>query len=158
MLQLVLMTDSEFLEYSRHVVEEVAQEHVRVDNWPVSEALQKAEKEFQQLLPEGVYSKNQTLYSIKDDQADLTIGMIWFAVRGQAPRLSAFIYDFRIDEQFRNRGYGKQTLSALDEKVKELGIDTISLHVFGHNQTAIAVYQKAGYEITNLYMEKKLSI
>ena len=84
--------------------------------------------------------------------------MIWFAVRGKTPPLAAFIYDFLIYEQYRKRGYGGQTLRAVDERAKELGIETIGLHVFGHNQAAIALYQKAGYEITDLQMEKKLGV
>ena len=63
-----------------------------------------------------------------------------------------------IYEEYRRRGYGRQTLAALDEKAKELGLDTISLHVFGHNQAAIALYQQAGYQTTSLYMAKKLSV
>jgi len=84
--------------------------------------------------------------------------MIWFVVTDKALHPSAFIYDFVIYEEFRRRGYGRQTLTALEEKAKELGLDTISLHVFGHNQAAIALYQQAGYETTSLYMAKKLSV
>jgi ribosomal protein S18 acetylase RimI-like enzyme len=76
----------------------------------------------------------------------------------RAPPPSAVIYDFVVYEEFRRRGYGRQTLTALEEKAKELGLDTISLHVFGHNQSAIALYQQAGYETTSLYMAKKLSV
>ena len=44
----------------------------------------------------------------------------------------------------------------LEDKVRELGLDSISLHVFGHNHAAIALYQAAGYETTDLHMVKKL--
>jgi ribosomal protein S18 acetylase RimI-like enzyme len=37
-----------------------------------------------------------------------------------------------------------------------MGINSIRLHVFGYNHSAIAMYQKLGYETTNLQMEKKL--
>jgi len=152
------MTENEFQAYRQHSVEEYAQEHIRAGNWHPSEALQKAEKEFLQLLPDGVASKNHYLFSLEDDHAGVKVGMIWFAVRDKASHLSAFIYDFVIYEEFRRRGYGQQTLTVLEEKAKELGLDTISLHVFGHNQAAIALYQQAGYETTSLYMAKKLSV
>jgi len=158
MVRLVPMTESEFQDYMKHAVEDYAREHVKAGNWHSSEALQKAEAEFLQLLPEGVTSKNQYLFSIKDDPTSLKVGMIWFAVNEKTPHPSAFIYDFMIDEQFRKRGYGRQTLRMLEEKVKALGIDQISLHVFGHNHVAIALYKKAGYEITGLRMAKKLNI
>ena len=158
MLRLVPMTETEFLGYSKNSIEHYAQEHVKAGNWHPSDAVLKAQKEFQELLPEGVSSKNQYIFTIEDDQADLKIGMIWFAVRDNGLHRSAFIYDFIIDEQYRKQGYGMQTLIALEIKARVLGIDTISLHVFGHNHAAIALYQKAGYEITNLHMAKKLGI
>nr|WP_244923495.1 GNAT family N-acetyltransferase [Peribacillus butanolivorans] len=33
---------------------------------------------------------------------------------------------------------------------KELGMKKISLHVFGHNKFARGLYEKSGYEITNI--------
>ena len=158
MVRLVPMTENEFQAYRQHSVEEYAQEHIRAGNWHPSEALQKAEKEFLQLLPDGVASKNHYLFSLVDDHAGVQVGMIWFAVRDKASHPSAFIYDFVIYKEFRRQGYGRQTLTVLEEKAKELGLDTISLHVFGHNQAAIALYQQAGYETTSLYMAKKLSV
>ena len=151
------MTESEFQTYLKRSIESYAQEHVKAGNWDSSNALQKAEKEFLQLLPDGIASKKQHLLSIEDGHNGVKIGLIWFAEILQASRLSAFIYDFLIYEEHRSKGYGKQTLTALEEKVKELDIETISLHVFGHNQAAIDLYKKAGYEITDLHMAKKVS-
>ena len=158
MVHLNPMTESEYQAYRKGAVEEYARERVREGDWQPADALHKAEQEFLRMLPQGVNTQNQYLLSIQADQTDLNLGMLWFAVRGTAPHLAAFIYDFMIYEPFRQRGYGTQALRALDDKARELGIATISLHVFGHNQAAIALYQKAGYEITNLQMAKKLSI
>ena len=152
------MTEDEFRAYRQRAAESYAQEHIRAGNWHPSEALQKAEKEFLQLLPDGVASKNQYLFSLEDDHSGAQVGMIWFAVQDKASHPSAFIYDFVIYEEFRRQGYGRQTLAVLEGKAKELGLDTISLHVFGHNQAAIALYQQAGYETTSLYMARELSV
>lgn len=155
MVRFVPMTESEFQAYRQHAVKEYAQDHVQAGNWHPAEALEKAEKEFQHLLPDGVASKNQYLYALVDGQTGAKVGRIWFSVNDKTPQPTAFIYDFLIDEKFRRQGYGRQALSVLAEKVQELGIDSVSLHVFGHNQAAIALYQGAGYEITNLIMTKK---
>ncbi len=158
MVQLFPMTDSEFQKYLRAAIEDYAQEHVRAGNWAPSEAILNSEEEFRQLLPDGVVSKDQHLFSIVDDSTGATVGMIWFAVRSRGVTDPyAFVYDFRIYEEFQRRGYGRQAFSVLEEKVKEVGLDTISLHVFGHNHAAIALYQKAGYEMTNIHMTKKLA-
>jgi RimJ/RimL family protein N-acetyltransferase len=106
---------------------------------------------------DGVSSKKQYLLSIEESDTGVKIGLIWFAEKYQASRPSAFIYDFLIYEEHRRKGYGKQALIALEENVKELGIETIGLHVFAHNQAAIDLYQKTGYKMTNIRMAKKLS-
>ena len=156
MVQLLPMTESDLQIYLQNAVEEYAQEHVRAGNWHPSEALQKSENEFQQLLPNGVTSKDQHLFSIVDDTTRMKVGILWFAVRYKSSHPYAFVYDFLIYEEFRRQGYGRQAFAALEERVRELGLESISLHVFGHNHAAIALYQAAGYETTDLLMVKKL--
>ena len=68
----------------------------------------------------------------------------------------AFIYDFIIDESFRGKGYGKQALVALDEKLKSIEVQSVGLHVFGDNITAQELYKKMGYQITGIHMKKML--
>lgn len=60
-----------------------------------------------------------------------------------------------IYEEYRQRRYVTRALRALDEKAKELGVDKISLLVFGHNHAAQTLYQKAGYEASGIHMTKK---
>ncbi len=151
------MTESEFQVYLKRSIEGYAQEHVKAGNWDASDALFRAEKEFQQFLPNGLASEKQYLFSIVDNSTNTKVGLIWFAEELQASRRSAFIFDFQIHEEHQRKGYGRQALAILEEKVKELGMETISLHVFGHNRAAIDLYHKAGFEITDLNMSKKLS-
>ena len=156
MVHLIPMTESEFQAYLQTAVREYAEEHVRAGNWHPADALEKSEKEFQKILPNGPATPDQYLYMI-EDETPAKVGLIWLAAMNQGAQRCAFIYDFMIYESFRRKGYGQQALLAVEEKVKVLGLDTISLHVFGHNQAAIALYEKAGYEITNINMSKKLN-
>lgn len=39
---------------------------------------------------------------------------------------------------------------------KDLGINKIGLHVFGHNKVPRGLYEKLGYEITNITMSKTI--
>lgn len=157
MVRLVPMTEDEFQAYLKRTVAEYAQEHVRAGNWHPSEALQKAEQTFIRLLPDGIASKNNYLYSIEDSQTGMKVGIVWFAVNDGAVQPSAFLYDFWITEECRRQGYGRQTLQVLEEKARQMGLEKIGLHAFAHNQAAVALYQKAGYQITDLGMAKKLS-
>jgi len=156
MVRLVAMTELEFQTYFEYDVQRYAQEHIKAGDWHPSEALRKSREEHQRLLPHGLASKNQYLFSIEDEELGTKLGIIWFAVRDTGQHPSVFVYDLLIYEEFRRRGYGTQTLVALEEKVKSLGIDTISLHVFAHNGAARALYEKAGYKAKGLHMSKRL--
>ena len=82
--------------------------------------------------------------------------MLWFAIETRQQKAIALIYNIIIDEAFRQRGYGKQAMQALEVEVQRLGVDEIRLHVFGNNTVARKLYQNMGYEETNVMMRKVL--
>jgi ribosomal protein S18 acetylase RimI-like enzyme len=84
------------------------------------------------------------------------VGLIWMRVNLDRPIPSGFIFDLRIDEKFRGKGYGKQAMLLIEEKARELGLKSIGLHVFAYNQVAKNLYESIGYEISSLNMIKKL--
>jgi ribosomal protein S18 acetylase RimI-like enzyme len=156
MIELVPMTQPEFDKFLSVEIVEYAQEHVTAGNWHPDEALQLSKEEHDKLLPNGLASPNQYLYSIQETESGSNIGLIWFANQQQGLSHYAFIYDFRIDEAQRGKGYGKQTMLAIEDKVRALGLDTVALHVFAHNRIAQALYEKVGYQVTDMWMSKKL--
>ena len=153
MVKLIKMQQEDLEPYLERGIREYAEDHVRNGNWTVEESLERSRKEFEQLLPEGVNSRDQFLYSIVDETEDNKIGLLWVQVKDQ----KAFIYDFIIDEAFRGKGYGKQALLALDKKLESMDVQSVALHVFGDNVTAQELYKKMGYQITGLHMKKKLN-
>jgi ribosomal protein S18 acetylase RimI-like enzyme len=157
MIKLVPMEEADFEAYSKRNIREYAAEHVKNGDWSPEEALEKAQKEVQQLLPNGLKSKNQFIYSIFDESTNQKLGMLWVQVKMDDPRRQAFIYDFIIEEPFRGKGYGKQALAALEQKLIFMGAESVGLHVFAHNILAYELYKKSGYEITNIIMRKQLA-
>ncbi len=156
MVHLKPMQQAEYDAYLEQALREYAEEHVKAGNWDPAEAIDLSRKEFAQLLPNGVESPKQHLYSVRDAETDTPVGMIWFAERDDRKPAHAWIYDIRIDDHYQGKGYGKDTMRALEDKVRAVGLDRISLHVFGHNKVARGLYEKIGYEATNLMMTKEL--
>jgi len=156
MLHLAPMTEAEFKIYYDAAVADYAQEHVRSGRWSAEEAYENSAGEYQALLPAGVETSNNYLYTLRTDEVDGPVGMLWFANRDQAGKRSAFVYDLRIDPAFQRRGYATQAFQVLEQKVISLGLSQISLHVFGHNRAARALYEKLGYEPTNIILSKSL--
>jgi len=157
MVQLLPMTQPEYDAWLDSAIKDYAQDKVQAGAWEAGEALERSRVEFHKLLPAGLESPDNHLYSIWSDDAplDIPVGVLWVAIPSWK-RTMAFIYDIIVFEPYRRRGYGRQAMLALEDKVRALGLDSIGLHVFGHNPGALALYQQVGYEITDINMVKKL--
>ncbi len=156
MVHLSPMQETDLQAYLEETIPAYADDKIRAGNWSPDEALERSRKEYEKLLPEGVNSLRQYLYNIVATDEDVTVGMLWFSVIVDTPHPYAFIYELQIFDAYQRKGYGKQAMLALEVEVRKLRLDTISLHVFGHNLAARALYDQLGYEITNINMSKKL--
>ena len=154
---LIPIEQDDFEAFLEHEIVEYAQDKVKSGNWLAEDALEKSRAEFLKLLPDGTQTKDQFVFTILDEQIHQKLGVLWVQVKMDEPHRRAFICDFVIEPQFRGQGFGKQVLKALDKKLGEMNVESVSLHVFAHNTTAIALYEKMGYLVTNLYMSKKLT-
>lgn len=155
MTQLVPMTEEQFEQYLSYSIREYAEDHIKGGRWTAENAYEESRKEYQNYLPEGLQTPDHYLYSIYDEQRAKHVGILWFArvVRGEP---MAFVYDVKIDEAHRRRGYGTQAFQLMEEKARELGLSSIGLHVFGHNKGAYQMYEKLGYVPTDINMRKIL--
>jgi ribosomal protein S18 acetylase RimI-like enzyme len=150
MVRLEEMKSDEFQRYLSYAIKNYADEHVKAGNWNEQEAFSKATQEFEKLLPEGEKTTNNNLFIIRDGEQE--VGMVWLAQRSNE---KGFIYDINVWEGNQGRGYGKKAMKEVEIVAQKLGLKSIGLHVFGHNQTARGLYEKLGYIETDIVMEKK---
>lgn len=148
------MTQSAFDAYLDRAVPEYAQAHIEAGDCEQDRAMEMARADYVALLPAGLKSEGQFLYSIHASGAMEPIGMVWFELRERDGRKSAFIYDFHIDASQRGKGYGKETLARVDDLLRSMGARWVSLNVFGHNRRARALYEKHGFKVTSMGMRK----
>jgi len=154
MLTLNLINEKDFDEYFKQAIIGYAKEKVASSNWTEEEALERAEKEFTYLLPNGEKTENHYIYSIIKDHHK--VGVIWLGQASPLRKTEGYIYDFVIFDEFQGKGFGKEAMKEIDQKAKEIGMNRIELHVFGHNKIARLLYEKIGYEITNIIMAKSI--
>jgi len=154
MTKLIPMTQAEYDAFFEHLIVEYAKDNVRAGYWHESEALEKSRKETERLLPQGLRTVNTYLYSVYDGEQ--AVGVIWLKADPNHPSKSGFIFDIEIREAFRGKGYGKQTMQLMEEKSRELGLNSIGLHVFASNKVARNLYESLGYQTVSLNMTKSL--
>lgn len=71
------------------------------------------------------------------------------------PRRVAFIDDVVVDEAHRGRGVGTALLNRMKALAKELQADSLELMVWAFNESAMRMYEKAGFTLRSAILESK---
>jgi ribosomal protein S18 acetylase RimI-like enzyme len=150
------MTDGEFGAFSAEAIPAYAADKVTSGQWSKDEALELSRKSFDELLPLGLATPNNYLFTIRNSAEQISVGMLWIAVQDRGGKRIAYVYDVSVKPEHQREGYATRALSALEDKVRALGLSGIALHVFGHNAVAHALYVKLGYQPTNISMFKAI--
>jgi len=156
MIKLINMSEDNFIFFLNNAIHEFAEEKVKANTWAEQEAIRLSEEAFNNLIPKGLNTDNTYFYLIFAEDINKKIGYLWFKVFDGLLGKEAFLFDILIYEEFQGKGYGKKAMIAFEEKTSELQINKLSLHVFGHNNIALELYKKIGYEITDINMSKKI--
>lgn len=135
--------------YLQQSIPEYVEEHVQNGNWPAEGAMERSRNEILILIPDGLQTNHQYLFTIVEEGSHQKLGMLWVYMENEG----AFVCDFRISEAQRGKGSGKQALTALGEKLKSMNV---GLHIFGDNLTAQELYKKAVFKITGIHIKKIL--
>ena len=145
MLELKPMNQDQYNNYITYSKNNYAQEITKSRGISIEEAMQITNKEYDTLLPDGLQSKNQYLYTIENNENE-NIGIMWFSSQSNHGDNELFLCDVEVNKEYRGKGYGRESMDLLESKVKEFNMHTISLHVFLHNKIAYSLYNKIGYK------------
>ena len=156
-IELTPMTQPEYEEWAVSSVSDYAKEKKRAQLLTDEEAQRVALESFARLLPLGLQTENQFIFSIFEASFTTRIGSLWFGVLGSISDRKAFLYDIFLTPEFQNRGYGKEAMALLEIEVRKRGLKSIGLHVFGHNTRALTLYLNLGYGVTDVNLTKVLS-
>lgn len=149
------MTQEQFDAWLPEAIAGYAAEHVASGRWAEDEALEKSREEHATLLPQGPATPGHHLWSIVRSKDHEPVGLLWLGVIPKPP--SGWIYNIEIFPPFRRRGYAEAAMLELEREVRRLGLGAIGLHVFAANSAARPLYEKLGYEPTNVIMSKRLT-
>lgn len=136
MIILTPFTETDLETYLQQGIARYAEESIKAGYWTASEAMEKSRSAHAKLLPKGLATPNQYLFSIREPGRSGQIGILWLSVDTGSEKPSGFIYDLFIHEPFRRKGFATEAMRALEEKAKELGLAVLYLHVFSHNPAA----------------------
>ena len=116
----------------------------------------------EELFPEELYDelvKNRELYVAKLDGA--VIGFAWVRIRtaegvGLVTRKVMLINQICVDEALRNHGIGTQMMEEVRVLARAFGCTDLQLGVYPQNDEAVSFYQKCGFMIRSIDMQRKV--
>ena len=155
MIKLVPMTETEFQHFMKISMKDQADGHVQTGRWKAEEAAENIRQLRAQFLPDDLKTPNHYFFTLKTEENE-NIGGLWYAVMEQDGQRQVFVVDVQIFPDFRRQGYATQAFLRMENQASQMGIKTITLHVFKHNYSARALYEKLGYEGENETMVKRI--
>lgn len=150
------MAEAAFTRWFAHSVARYAEENVAAGRWPAEGAWARADEGCRRLLPHGLATPNQHLFTVHDE-AGVDVGVLWLAVTEHPGGRSGYVYEIEVWPEHRRRGHARGAFLALEALAREMGLADIGLHVFAHNHGAQALYRALGYEATGINMQKRLA-
>lgn len=149
------MTEDEYIAHFSESIKAYAKDKIASGQWAAADALNLAQKEIDNLLPQGFATPEHWFFTVRDESAQ-KVGAIWISLREQGGRKIAWLTDIVVLPQFQRQGHAKRALLAAEQVIAAEGLPGMGLHVFGHNTGAQALYASMGYAVTNVNMFKPL--
>jgi ribosomal protein S18 acetylase RimI-like enzyme len=123
--------------------------------WTHEKAVEKAERDFAEVWPDGRPLPDQLVYVVEDETGE-RVGDLWLAEREVSGRKALFVYDVEIAPEHRGRGFGKAAMLLAEDEARARGLGFVALNVFGGNEAARNLYRGLGYEEMAVAMGKEL--
>lgn len=156
MLHLTQMRATEYEPFMTLSMKDQAEGQVQAGQWKAEEAEANMLMLRDQFLPEGLETPGHFFYTLETDGVKEKVGSLWFMLDEHEGEKAIFVLDIQIDPKHRRKGYATEAFLLMEDKAREMGIPAITLHVFSHNTSARAMYEKLGYTGPSNMMVKKI--
>jgi len=150
------MRTEAFESFAEEAIAGYATDNVQSGRWPSELALERARSEFRGLLHQGLQTPDHFVFEIQHHPTGEPLGVLWFAIVESGGVRSGYVYNIRIQPEYRGRGYAKAALDLIEKFAVSHGLFSLALHVFSFNTGAQALYRSIGYGISGMNMFKPL--
>lgn len=155
MLRLAPMSEEDFAEYLTRSTDEFARGAVIARGVSYDQALEGARNYIQKnAFSQGLHTPGQFLFNI--EVADGRVGYLHFGEAKNSNAGEVFGWDIMIFDEFRGQGLGRLAMIEASRILAEKGYSSIKLHVWGHNDHAVKLYQEMGFHITEMTMSTSI--
>ncbi|MGW5479529.1 GNAT family N-acetyltransferase [Streptomyces sp. NPDC004008] len=111
------------------------------------EAVRKSDRDFTDLIPEGLATPDHTFLVL--EAAGEKIGTGWLK-HGFLPGVT-YGYSLHVREQYRGKGYGRAAMAVGEQATLAGGDSALMFTVWGGNEVAMNLYTSTGYQVLEEY-------
>ncbi|WP_179106535.1 GNAT family N-acetyltransferase [Terribacillus halophilus] len=148
------MTESDFTSYIEEFIPDYAKDLSENFHLPMVLALEEAQQLLNNLLPDNHNTQGYEVCNIYSSKEGANIGVLWYNIQPDSNK--AFVYHILIHDSYRRKGYATAVLHQLESEMKNQGITSLGLSVYGNNPNAYHLYKKLGYTTSSISMGKVL--
>lgn len=142
-LEVTPMTAERFPRFAARSTAVFADELVASGRYDRAQAVAESRRQMALELPDGLATEGQELLTASVDGAE--VGVLWVGHRLRDGRPHVFVLDIEVDEAQRGKGYGRALMHTVEGVAHRIGADSVGLHVFAANATALSLYEDLGY-------------
>ncbi|MFF2010726.1 GNAT family N-acetyltransferase [Streptomyces sp. NPDC058195] len=137
------MTPADFPEWLATEKASYADNITRSGALSAEEALRKSDRDFAELIPEGLDTPDNTFLVLEANGEPVGTG--WLK-HGYLPGVT-YGYGLRMAEEHRGKGFGRAAMAAGERATLASGDSALMFSVWGGNEVAMNLYTSAGYRI-----------
>ncbi|MCH0543418.1 GNAT family N-acetyltransferase [Streptomyces sp. MUM 203J] len=137
------MTPAEYPRWLASEKASYADDIVRAGALSPEQAVRKSDRDFAELLPEGLATPDNTFLVL--EAAGEQIGTGWLK-HGHLPGVT-YGYSLHIEEEHRGKGHGRAAMAAGEQATLAVGDSALMFAVWGGNRVAMNLYTSVGYQV-----------
>jgi ribosomal protein S18 acetylase RimI-like enzyme len=111
-------------------------------------AATRADEQQRQALPDARPTHGHQVRAVIERER--TIGHVWYGPEPDASDDRWWLWDIWVNESDRGRGVGREVLALVEAEVRRLHGTSLGLSVFGSNDRARQLYERAGFEVVSV--------
>ncbi|WP_211654081.1 GNAT family N-acetyltransferase [Planococcus alpniumensis] len=148
------MSEKEFDQFMAFLIPDYAQDLSENYMIPEDAAMEESRALMAQLFSNKQNTEEQSVCHVVSMEEDKVVGSLWYNI--QSTTNKAYIYHILIGEEYRKQGIATAVLQKLEEDMRNRGVTSMGLNVFGTNPNAYELYEKLGYQVQSISMGKRI--
>lgn len=155
-MKMTNMSATEYDSFKHAAMAHYAADLIQAFDLSRAKAVTMAAASFANFLPDGQDTKENYFFIASDEDGE-DVGTVWFAVRNSGSKPRLYVCDIHVEETHLESGIENQVLTWVEQRAREMDLDSVAIHVYGHHPQVHDLFSRAGFNEASVHMIKQLN-